>query len=148
MRILLQRVHHASVEVDQSPVGVIEKGLLLFVGLGQGDSATCFPAAIKKVLTLRVFENENGKFDQSLTDIGGGALLIPQFTLYGQTRKGRRPDFTQAMPPEQAKPLFEDFFQAFSQQNAGKTAQGVFGAHMNVALINDGPVTLMLEFDS
>jgi D-tyrosyl-tRNA(Tyr) deacylase len=146
MRVVLQRVTCASVSVDGQVVGVIGQGLLLLVGIAQGDTPTQADWMARKIAGLRVFPAPDGSshFDRSLLEIGGAALVVSQFTVYGDARKGRRPDFTDAARPEQAAPLIDYFCRALAAQGV-TVAQGVFGADMQVSLVNDGPVTLILD---
>ena len=145
MRILLQRVTHASVVVDQQTVGTIERGYLLLVGVGKDDTQDTIDKFAKKIVNLRLFPNEQGKFDKSLIDINGDALVVSQFTLFGDARKGNRPSFIDAAPPELAAPLCASFAQALKQLGVKHVATGRFGADMQVTLCNDGPVTLWLD---
>jgi D-tyrosyl-tRNA(Tyr) deacylase len=146
MRIVLQRVKQASVTVAEQTVGEIGQGVLLLLGITQGDDAAKAAVLAKKIAQLRIFPALDGPsgFDRSLLDVGGAALLVSQFTLYGDTTGGRRPSFIAAARPEQAAPLVESFAAALRAQGL-TVAQGVFGADMQVALVNDGPVTLVLE---
>ena len=144
MRVLLQRVAWARVRVAGHPIAQIGPGLLLLVGITHGDGAEQIDYLARKVAHLRIFEDEAGKMNRSVLDIGGEALVVSQFTLYADTRKGRRPAFTDAAPPEIAAPLVEQFAQTL--QALGVPVQtGQFGAHMEVELCNDGPVTIWLE---
>jgi D-tyrosyl-tRNA(Tyr) deacylase len=144
MRALLQRVTEASVKVDGKIVGQIGTGFLVLLGVAADDSNADADLLADKTVHLRVFPDDQGRFNRSLFDIGGAALVVSQFTLYGDMRKGRRPSFTAAAPPEQAAPLVEAYTRAL-QAHGVDVAKGVFGATMQVALINDGPVTLMLD---
>lgn len=146
MRVVLQRVSSASVRVNGAVVGEIGQGVLLLVGVAVGDTPAQAEWLANKIATLRVFPASDGSshFDRSLLDVGGAALVVSQFTLYGQTRKGRRPDFVQAARPEVAAPLIEDFIARLRALGI-PTQSGVFGADMKVALVNDGPVTLILD---
>jgi D-tyrosyl-tRNA(Tyr) deacylase len=154
MRFVAQRVAGASVEVDGIIVGEIDGGLLLFVGVGRGDvtagPADARPGAARavaladKVANLRVFADADGKSNLSLLDIGGSALVISQFTLYADCRRGRRPSFTEAADPLQAEALVEEFRLALERLGV-TTATGQFGAHMTVSLVNDGPYTILLD---
>jgi len=148
MRILLQRVSQASVVVEGETVGAIERGYLLLVGVGKDDTQDTVHKLAKKVANLRLFPNDEGKFDRSLLDIQGEALVVSQFTLYGDARKGNRPSFIEAAPPESASPLCDAFAQALRQLGVPLVATGRFGAHMDVTLCNDGPVTLWLDSDA
>ena len=144
MRVLLQRVCWARVSVAGHAIAEIGPGLLLFVGITHGDGEEQIQYLSQKIAHLRIFEDEQGKMNRSVLDIGGEALVVSQFTLYADTRKGRRPAFTDAAPPEIAAPLVERFAQAL--QTLGVPVQtGQFGAHMDVELCNDGPVTIWLE---
>ena len=145
MKILLQRVSGASVSIDGETVGNIGRGLLLLVGFGHDDRGAVLLSMANKVVNLRVFPDDSGRFSHSLMDIGGEALLVPQFTLYADTRKGRRPDFTAAMPPGDATGLFDDFTEAVKTALPGNVQTGRFGADMQVSLVNDGPVTILLQ---
>jgi len=144
MRVVLQRVERAAVRVGAEPVGSIGAGLLLLVGVGRGDERLDLAGAARKILDLRVFPDAEGKMNLSLRDLGGDVLAVSQFTLYGDTRKGRRPSYTHAAPPEVAEPVFNAFVRALQAAGA-RVAVGRFGAHMSVELVNDGPVTLVLE---
>ena len=145
MKILLQRVTRASVRVEGEIVGAIEKGLLLLVGFGQTDGITVVLPMASKVANLRVFPDDQGRFQYSLLETGGAALLVPQFTLYADTRKGRRPDFTRSMKPEVAAGLFEKFVAAVDSSGVQKVECGRFGVDMQVELVNDGPVTILIS---
>ncbi|MHB0875136.1 MAG: D-aminoacyl-tRNA deacylase [Anaerolineae bacterium] len=144
MRVLLQRVTAASVAVDGTEVGAIGPGLLALVGVRQGDGLEQSAWLAEKVANLRVFEDADGKMNRSVLDSGGEVLVVSQFTLYGDARKGRRPSFTEAAPPEVAEPLIEDFVRALGAAGV-PTQTGTFRAHMLVSLTNDGPVTILLE---
>lgn len=144
MRALLQRVTHASVTVEGRVVGEIGHGLLILLGIGHGDGEAQIKTMTEKIVHLRIFEDDEGKMNRSLLDIGGQALVVSQFTLYADARKGRRPGYTDAAPPALAEPLVERFKDAI--ENFGvKVAGGVFGTYMQVELLNDGPVTLWLD---
>lgn len=144
MRALVQRVKEASVRIDNKIVGAIGRGILVFLGIAKGDTRAQAEWLAKKVCHLRIFEDEIGKFNLSLKDIGGSILIVSQFTLYGDCRKGRRPSFDKAALPEDARPLYEAFI-TFVKQEGIPVATGEFGALMQVYLINDGPVTLLVE---
>lgn len=146
MRALLQRVTQASVTVDNQIVGQIDQGLLILLGVGQGDGEVQIKTLVDKIVHLRIFADDEGKMNRSLLDIGGEALVVSQFTLYADTRRGRRPGFTNAAPPAAAEPLVERF-KATLVAHGIVVAGGIFGAHMQVALINDGPVTIWLDSD-
>lgn len=145
MRLLLQRVTHAAVVVESETVGAIEHGYLLLVGVGHEDTDAAADKLAKKVANLRLFPNDEGKFDRSLLEVGGGALVVSQFTLYGDARKGNRPSFIAAAPPELAEPLCDRFADALRGMGVTRVEAGRFGAHMDVTLCNDGPVTLWLD---
>jgi len=144
MRVVLQRVSRASVTVDDRVVGSIGRGFLLFAGFTAGDGGEQVAWMADKVARLRVFPDDEGRMNRDLRDVGGAALVVSQFTLYGDARKGRRPSFVNAAPPEEAEPLYEQFTEALRARGI-PTESGVFGALMDVALVNDGPVTLVLE---
>jgi D-tyrosyl-tRNA(Tyr) deacylase len=144
VRIVLQRVARSSVKVDGALTGSIGHGLLLLVGIERSDTAEDIEAAADKVANLRVFADSEGQMNLSLLEVGGSALVVSQFTLLGDIRKGRRPSFTGAASPELAAPMVADF--ADLLRRAGiHTEMGVFGARMEVELVNDGPVTLVVE---
>lgn len=145
MRVLAQRVSSACVTVDRETVGEIGPGLLLLTGFGAGDGAAVVSPMADKVCSLRIFEDRRGRFQHSVNDLGGGILVVPQFTLYADTQRGRRPDFSKALAPGQADVLFEEFVGALAERATGEVARGRFGMHMSVQLVNDGPVTLLLE---
>ena len=144
MRIVVQRVTGARVMVEGRAVAEIGPGLLLLVGIGRGDGKEGISWLAQKILNLRVFADEQGRMDRSLLDIKGEILVVSQFTLYGDVRKGRRPSFDGAAPPQEAAPLFRQFIEEL-RQSGPRVEQGIFGAHMAVELVNDGPVTLILE---
>ncbi|MCA9572465.1 MAG: D-tyrosyl-tRNA(Tyr) deacylase, partial [Myxococcales bacterium] len=140
----LQRVSEASVRVDGEVVGAIGTGLLLLVGVGPEDGEPEVDWMVKKVVNLRIFPDDEGRMNLSLLDVGGAALAISQFTLFGDCRKGRRPSFVGAAPPERAEPLYARFCDLLAAQGV-RVERGVFGADMKVGLVNDGPVTLTLD---
>lgn len=144
MRVLLQRVQRASVAIEDEPVAQIGHGLLLFVGVGQGDGPAEAEWLARKCAGLRVFEDEEGKSNLSVIDVDGSALVVSQFTLYANTDKGRRPSFIGAAAPDVAQPLVDRFASALADQGV-PVEQGEFGAQMSVELVNDGPVTIWLE---
>lgn len=144
MRALLQRVIRASVTVDGQTVGEIEHGLLILLGIGHGDGESQIKTMSEKIVHLRIFEDDEGKMNRSLLDINGQALVVSQFTLYADARKGRRPGYTDAAPPALAEPLVERFKDAIASFGV-EVAGGIFGAYMQVELLNDGPVTLWLD---
>ena len=144
MRAVLQRVSRASVSVQGSPRGEIGPGLLVLLGIAEGDGEEDAVRLAGKVARLRVFENDAGRFDRSLLDTGGAALVVSQFTLLADTTKGNRPSFAAAAAPERAEPLYERFCAALRALGI-PLESGVFGARMQVELVNDGPVTIVLD---
>lgn len=144
MRALVQRVSKGSVSVEGKIVGAIEQGLVILLGIRSGDTEADARYLAEKCAHLRIFADADSKFNRSLLDVGGGALVISQFTLYGDTRKGRRPGFEEAARPEIAEPLYQCFVQELRRFPI-RVAAGVFGAMMLVEIHNDGPVTLLLE---
>ena len=144
MKLVIQRVSSAKVEVDDKIVSKISKGLLILLGVSQTDSGSEIEWLAKKVTELRVFEDKDKKMNLSLKDIDGEILLVSQFTLYADCRKGRRPDFNKAAKPEKAEKLYEKFALEL-EKNGNKPKLGIFGAFMQVSLVNDGPVTIILE---
>ena len=145
MKALLQRVTEASVSVEGELVGQIGPGLLVLLGLDKGDDQELAVRMLDKLLAYRVFSDDEGRMNQSVTDIQGGVLLVSQFTLSADTRKGLRPGFSAALPPVEARELYDWTLDSLRGRHAGDVAAGVFGADMQVALVNDGPVTFMLE---
>jgi D-tyrosyl-tRNA(Tyr) deacylase len=144
MRLVVQRVKRASVDVAGERIARIDRGLLLLVGIAPNDIDVDLKRVAGKIVDLRIFEDDEGRMNCSLRDIGGKILAVSQFTLYGDTRKGRRPSFAGAAAPEMAEPLFEAFVDAIREQNVDVEA-GRFGAKMDVESINEGPVTLVIE---
>ena len=144
MRAVVQRVAWAKVEVDGAVVGEIERGLLVYLGAGKGDGDAERAYVLSKVLGLRIFENEAGKMDRSVVEIGGALLVVSQFTLYGDVRRGRRPSFDGAMPPEDAERAYEAFVSDARAQGI-RVATGKFRASMKVSSLNDGPVTIWID---
>ena len=144
MRIVIQRVKRASVSVEEKVVGSIQKGFLVLIGVGQGDDEATADKYMKKLLGLRIFEDENGKMNRSVKDVGGEILVVSQFTLYADCRKGNRPSFVGAAAPEPAEALYLYFIKKLSESGI-HTESGEFGADMQVSLINDGPVTILLD---
>jgi len=144
VRLVLQRVSRAAVRVAGETIAQINTGFLILVGIGAGDASVDLHRIARKVVELRVFEDEAGKMNLSLRDIGGEILAVSQFTLYADIRKGRRPSFTAAAPPEEAAPLFDAFVAALREEGI-PVQTGRFGAKMEVELVNDGPVTIIHE---
>jgi D-aminoacyl-tRNA deacylase len=144
MRACIQRVRQASVTVESQVVGAIEHGMVVLLGVGQQDTQQDVQSLADKLVGLRIFEDDQGKMNRSLKDISGAMLVVSQFTLFGDCRKGRRPSFIEAAPPELAEQLYQSFVSAVRLQGI-KVETGIFRAQMDVALINDGPVTLLLD---
>ncbi|MBP6322844.1 MAG: D-tyrosyl-tRNA(Tyr) deacylase [Fusobacteriaceae bacterium] len=144
MRVVVQRVKHSSVAVDGNIVGKINEGLLILLGIKNGDTEKDVTWLANKVVSLRIFEDENGKMNKELKEINGSILLISQFTLYGDCVKGKRPSFIEAAKPEIAIPLYEKFIDTLKNQGIN-VETGIFGADMKVELLNDGPVTLVID---
>jgi D-tyrosyl-tRNA(Tyr) deacylase len=145
MRAVIQRVKRASVEIGDETIASIGRGLLLLVGFGDGDDEEILDWMAKKVVSLRVFEDEAGRMNLSIDDVGGEILVVSQFTLYGDCRKGRRPSFDKSAPPEVASRLYEAFLDRLKSRTGLAVRSGVFREHMHVSLVNDGPVTLLIE---
>lgn len=145
MKALVQRVDHASVSVDGEVIGQIGEGLLALVGAGRADTSADTEALARKVVGLRIFPDEDGRFNRSLIDVDGAMLVVSQFTLYADVRRGRRPSFTEAARPEQASRLVDEFVAAVKALGVEEVATGRFGAMMEVDLRNNGPFTLMVE---
>lgn len=144
MKVVIQRVRHASCTIDSQITGSIDQGFCVLVGFTQSDTEAVVDKVVKKIVSLRVFSDEEGKMNRSLLDMGGKILSISQFTLYADCKKGNRPGFTRAARPQQAIPLYEYFNQAIA--SAGIPVEtGVFGADMQIELCNDGPVTIVLD---
>lgn len=146
MKFLIQRVSQASVEVESKIIGKIEKGFLVFVGISQGDTKELADRMIHKLLGMRIFEDENGKTNLSLADVSGELLIISQFTLYADCKKGNRPSFIKAGNPELANSLYE-YIISECQKQVPNVQMGAFGADMKISLLNDGPFTIMLDSD-
>lgn len=142
---MVQRVSRASVTVDGACVGAIEAGLLVLLGAGAGDGAADLEYIVDKLVNLRIFSDDAGKMNRSVLDIAGGVLVVSQFTLYGDARKGRRPSFIDALEPVAARALYEQSLERLRAAGVAKVACGVFAADMKVDLLNDGPVTLLLD---
>lgn len=144
MRVVVQRVINASVEADGQICGSIKKGLLVFIGVGDGDSENDCKRLADKIINLRIFSDENDKINLSLKDVNGELLIVSQFTLYADCKKGNRPNFTQAAKPDIANALYE-FFVDYCKNLVPVVETGIFGADMKVKLLNDGPFTIVLE---
>lgn len=144
MRAILQRSLEAKVEIDQKVVGKIDKGLVVLVGFTDGDNSLVIDKMIEKIVNLRIFDDNNGVMNKSILDIEGQILSVSQFTLYANTSKGRRPSYVEALNPEEATVLYDEFNQKLRKHV--KVETGVFGANMQVSLINDGPITISLEY--
>ena len=146
MKAVVTRVNSASVSIDGAVYGKIGKGFLILLGVGPDDTPALCRKLAEKVLGLRVFRDENDKMNRSLADVGGSVLVVSQFTLYGNCRKGRRPSFTEAAPPELGEAMYERFLE-LCRAGGFPPQHGKFGAHMEVTSVNDGPVTLLLDTD-
>jgi D-tyrosyl-tRNA(Tyr) deacylase len=144
MRAVLQRVTRASVRVEGETVGEIDKGLVVLLGIAQDDTKQDALYLVEKVINLRIFEDEEGRMNLSVLDAGGALLVVSQFTLYGDTRRGRRPSWIEAAEPQAAEPLY-DFFVREAGRSVARVATGVFRRMMEVELVNDGPVTILLD---
>lgn len=144
MRFVIQRVNHATVKVDGEITGSVEKGFLVLIGVGKNDTKEIGDKMLSKLLKMRIFEDENGKTNKALSDVGGSLLMVSQFTLYADCKKGNRPSFTEAGGPEEANELYE--YMVEQAREAGfQVETGVFGADMKVELENDGPFTIILD---
>jgi D-tyrosyl-tRNA(Tyr) deacylase len=146
VRAVVQRVSSASVRVGGQEIAACGQGLLVLLGVASGDTDAVADRVARKVARLRIFEDERGRFDRSLTEVGGEALVVSQFTLIADTAKGTRPSFTHAAPPECSEPLYERFVAALREHGI-KVGTGIFGARMEVALVNDGPVTIIFDVE-
>lgn len=144
MRFVIQRVTESSVAVDNAVIGRIGKGFMVLIGVSEDDTEETADKLVKKMIGLRIFEDENGKTNLSLADVGGGLLLISQFTLYANCRKGNRPSFIEAGSPEKANALYE-YIIAKCREQVAVVETGAFGAEMKVSLVNDGPFTIVLD---
>lgn len=144
MRTVIQRVKKAKVTVDGQTISCINKGLLTFLGVGEDDDDRDLDYLVNKVLGLRIFQDENDKMNLSLLDVEGELLVVSQFTLFGDVRKGKRPSFTKSAHPDIANKYYEEFIKTAGETGI-RVVGGVFGAHMDVSLINDGPVTIMID---
>lgn len=145
MRAVVQRVSHASVSVEGRTVGEIGAGLLILLGVERGDTESDLSRLVTKLARVRIFDDENGKMNRSVRDIDGNALVVSQFTLFGSMKKGSRPSFNRAAVPAEAIPLYEKFVEEISAAIGKPVPTGIFGAMMNVELVNDGPVTLVFD---
>ena len=146
MRLVIQRVNHASVTVDEQVIGKIEKGLLVFLGVADGDTKEMVDKYVKKLQGLRIFEDADGKTNLSIQDVGGEVLVVSQFTLYADCKKGNRPSFVKEGAPDFANELYE-YFKQKCEEAFGKVECGSFGADMKIDLQNDGPFTIVLDSD-
>jgi D-tyrosyl-tRNA(Tyr) deacylase len=146
MRAVVQRVQRAEVRVDGAVVGAIGAGLAILLGVGRGDGDAEADRMAARLARLRVFPDVEGRFDESLLDMGGGALVVSQFTLYGDTSRGNRPGFSEAAPPDLAEPLYDRVCRRLQAEGVQAVERGRFGARMQVELVNDGPVTIVLDF--
>ena len=146
MRLVIQRVSEAAVRVEGETIGAIDVGLLVLLGVRDGDDEETAQRLAAKTAELRIFADDAGRFNRSLVDVGGEALVVSQFTLYGDTRRGRRPSFNDAAKPSIAEPLVSAYVWALASHGV-RVAQGRFGAHMQVSLVNDGPVTIVIDSD-
>ena len=145
MRIVIQRVREASVKINDEIVGEIQQGLLVLLGIEHVDSELDADYLIQKLIHLRIFGDEEGKMNLSVSDISGDLLIVSQFTLFADTKKGNRPSFIRSARPEQARPLYDYFLSQLKKSFSGKIEKGVFGGDMQVELINDGPVTIIMD---
>lgn len=145
MRAVIQRVREASVRVDGNVTGAIDKGLLILVGIEDADTQEDIEWLTKKIVGLRIFDDENGVMNLSVMDVGGGLLAVSQFTLMASTKKGNRPSYIKASKGDYAEPMYEKFCQALEKESGKKVEKGIFGADMKVSLLNDGPVTIILD---
>ena len=143
MRVVIQTVSHASCTVDGNITGKIDKGYLIFIGFKTGDTLDLFPKMIRKIVGLRIFEDENGKMNKSITDVNGSILAISQFTLYGSVAHGLRPSFTEALDYNIASDYYLKFVEELRKEI--KVECGIFGADMKISLLNDGPVTILID---
>ena len=147
MRFVIQRVAHAEVAVSEETIGKIEKGYLVLIGIAETDTREIADKLIRKMIGLRIFEDENGKTNLSLSDVGGNLLLVSQFTLYANCKKGNRPSFIEAGSPEKANELYE-YIITKCKESVPVVEQGSFGADMKVSLLNDGPFTILLDSET
>lgn len=145
MRVVIQRVTEASVRVDGKVTGAINKGLLILVGIEDADTQEDIDWITKKIVGLRIFDDENGVMNLSIGDVEGGLLAVSQFTLMASTKKGNRPSYIRASKGDFAQPMYEKFCQALEKESGKKVEKGIFGADMKVSLLNDGPVTIIMD---
>lgn len=145
MRVVIQRVSQAKVEVDKKVIGTCTKGLLIFAGIEDADTEEDASWLSAKIVNLRIFNDTEGKMNLSLKDVSGEMLVVSQFTLHASTKKGNRPSYILAARPEKALPLFNTFVEMLRKESGGPVATGEFGAHMEVSLVNDGPVTIIID---
>lgn len=145
MRLVIQRVRHAGVSIEERKVGAIGQGLLILVGIEEADTREDIDWLCRKVTSMRIFDDENGVMNRSVTDVDGQILVVSQFTLMASTRKGNRPSYIRAARPETAIPLYEAFVEQLKQLTGKDVPTGVFGADMQVELVNDGPVTILMD---
>lgn len=145
MRTVIQRVTEASVKVDGKITGAIKEGLLILVGVEDADTQEDIDWLVKKIVGLRIFNDENGVMNLSVQDVGGGLLAVSQFTLMASTKKGNRPSYIRASKGEYAQPMYDKFCQALEKESGKKVEKGIFGADMKVSLLNDGPVTIIMD---
>ncbi|MCI4671252.1 MAG: D-aminoacyl-tRNA deacylase [Bacteroidia bacterium] len=145
MRAVIQRVKFSQVEVDTEIVGEITHGLMVLLGITHDDNQADIERLVKKIINLRIFEDEDGKMNLSVKDIKGGIHVISQFTLHADTKKGNRPSFMRSAPPNISEPLYEDFLSHLRKEFKGDIATGKFGAYMKVSLLNDGPITIIMD---
>ncbi|WP_250277705.1 D-aminoacyl-tRNA deacylase [[Clostridium] colinum] len=146
MRVVLQRVAKAKVDINGNTVGKIDQGIVALVGINNTDNIETFKYICDKIINLRIFEDNEGKLNLSIKDLGLGLLIVPNFTVYADARKGRRPSFVGGAKPDEAEKIFNDFI-AYFKENYDKVETGVFRADMQVNLINDGPITILLDSD-
>ncbi len=147
MKFVIQRVNHADVKIDGETAGAINKGLLILFGASKTDTSDMLPKYVDKIVKMRIFADENGKTNLSVTDVGGELLIVSQFTLYADCRKGNRPSFINAGDPDHANALYEEFIRLCREKNI-KVETGRFGADMKVSLENDGPFTIVIDSDT
>jgi len=145
MKVVLQRAKYAEIKVEEKVVGKIENGLLIFLGIGKNDNENIADKLVKKICNMRIFEDENNKMNKSIKDINGDILLVSQFTLYANCKSGNRPSFIDACEPKKANELYEYFKKSCKQELKKNIESGIFGANMKVELLNDGPVTILLN---